>query len=436
MSTSKSEKHNQNYIYISRLLLLYTFVGVTYLLFIKSSPKCSCASFNNQYTKQQLSTDTLLVDTLLADGLLKTQANITIDSPIDRTSSHGSKTKQQLLTDTLLKTEANITIDIPSKRTPSHGSKRNLLATTAWSVKKNYESIENLYSMLPNGIVLLWYGSIASIPVSWHLCDGTNGTPDLRDRFVVGGGATYDLDDFGGTPDITLTINDIPSHAHNIIASNVGTSTQSAHQHAPGTFSLSNRAAHTHPFSTTSGLAGQHSHSVSGTTGNEPTHRHSFSDSSSTTSSHSGHNHDLNRNTVTIYGWGTASRDISVMRNGGGSGYKTSSDGSHTHTVSVSGNTGYSGSHSHSTSGTTATKAHHDHSIGGTTDSSNSHTHTLSGSSASNGGHSHTVTGTTEYVGNGNTINILNPYYTAYYIMKVPYTFPTDDPTESPTLAP
>ena len=41
-------------------------------------------------------------------------------------------------------------------------------------------------SALPSGFIGMWSGSIASIPPSWALCDGTNGTPDLRNRFVIG----------------------------------------------------------------------------------------------------------------------------------------------------------------------------------------------------------------------------------------------------------
>lgn len=36
---------------------------------------------------------------------------------------------------------------------------------------------------------MLWHGSIATIPSGWHLCDGTAGTIDLRDRFIYGAGA-------------------------------------------------------------------------------------------------------------------------------------------------------------------------------------------------------------------------------------------------------
>jgi hypothetical protein len=41
---------------------------------------------------------------------------------------------------------------------------------------------------LPTGIIAMWSGSIATIPVGWHLCDGTTGTPNLQGLFVVGAG--------------------------------------------------------------------------------------------------------------------------------------------------------------------------------------------------------------------------------------------------------
>jgi len=53
--------------------------------------------------------------------------------------------------------------------------------------------------MLASGIVLLWSGAIVDIPAGFVLCDGNNGTPDLRDRFVIGAGDSYDPDDKGGS---------------------------------------------------------------------------------------------------------------------------------------------------------------------------------------------------------------------------------------------
>jgi len=37
-----------------------------------------------------------------------------------------------------------------------------------------------------NGIIVMWSGAIVDIPVGWHLCDGTEGTPDMRNRFAFG----------------------------------------------------------------------------------------------------------------------------------------------------------------------------------------------------------------------------------------------------------
>jgi len=36
------------------------------------------------------------------------------------------------------------------------------------------------------GAIIIWSGAIADIPAGWQLCDGTNGTPDLRGLFVKG----------------------------------------------------------------------------------------------------------------------------------------------------------------------------------------------------------------------------------------------------------
>lgn len=53
--------------------------------------------------------------------------------------------------------------------------------------------------MLPSGLILIWSGAIVDIPAGYVLCDGNNGTPDLRNRFVVGAGDTYAVDATGGT---------------------------------------------------------------------------------------------------------------------------------------------------------------------------------------------------------------------------------------------
>ena len=75
---------------------------------------------------------------------------------------------------------------------------------------------------IPSGGIIMWSGSIASIPSGWFLCNGANSTPDLRDRFVIGAGTTYAVAATGGSADAivvshthtaTSTVTD-PGHAH------------------------------------------------------------------------------------------------------------------------------------------------------------------------------------------------------------------------------
>lgn len=62
------------------------------------------------------------------------------------------------------------------------------------------------------GIITLWSGSQGSIPAGWVLCDGTNGTPDLRDRFVVGAGSSYAVGNASGS--ISKTTDSQGAHSH------------------------------------------------------------------------------------------------------------------------------------------------------------------------------------------------------------------------------
>lgn len=69
-------------------------------------------------------------------------------------------------------------------------------------------------SCTPVGGIIMWSGAIANIPWGWALCDGANGTPDLRDRFVVGAGSSYAVGATGGEATHTLTTDEMPTHAH------------------------------------------------------------------------------------------------------------------------------------------------------------------------------------------------------------------------------
>jgi len=112
------------------------------------------------------------------------------------------------------------------------------------------QTYDNLYGIigtaaspptpLPTGTIVLWSGSIGSIPSGWVLCNGSNGTPDLRNRFIVGAGSTYAVDATGGSADAvvvshthtaTSVVTD-PGHLHSIgtIAVQAGSGSTSARQ--------------------------------------------------------------------------------------------------------------------------------------------------------------------------------------------------------------
>ena len=69
------------------------------------------------------------------------------------------------------------------------------------------------------GMIILWYGNTGNIPTGFVLCDGSNSTPDLRDRFVVGAGSAYSPGNSGGSSSVTLSESQLPSHNHSASSS-------------------------------------------------------------------------------------------------------------------------------------------------------------------------------------------------------------------------
>lgn len=78
-------------------------------------------------------------------------------------------------------------------------------------------------SFVPIGGIIMWSGTIAAAEAltNWRICDGQNGTPDLRDKFVLGvgssvAGSTANKGDTGGSNSITLAEGQMPEHNHDI----------------------------------------------------------------------------------------------------------------------------------------------------------------------------------------------------------------------------
>lgn len=147
------------------------------------------------------------------------------------------------------------------------------------------------------GMIMLWAGSIVSIPSGWALCDGTNGTPNLRDRFVVGAGSSYAVGATGGsttstaagghthtessagahshtgvTGDTALTSAQMPSHTHTWS----GTSTSEDNNYTAGTNWLrEGSTVNSSSFTVTTTATGEgatHNHTISA----EAAHTHTI----------------------------------------------------------------------------------------------------------------------------------------------------------------
>jgi hypothetical protein len=92
------------------------------------------------------------------------------------------------------------------------------IATNAISFSKLDSSVSGAF--VPIGGIIMWSGSVATIPPSWRLCNGANGTPNLQDRFVVGAGSGYNPGATGGSANATLV-----DHNHGLTGRNTGGST-------------------------------------------------------------------------------------------------------------------------------------------------------------------------------------------------------------------
>ena len=139
------------------------------------------------------------------------------------------------------------------------GTAGNVLTSTgsAWA--------STAVGFIPSGGIIMWSGSIASIPAGWYLCDGLNSTPDLRDRFVVGAGTTYAVAATGGSPNAIVV-----SHTHTATVTDPGHS----HSYTATTFNRNQNTGQTQAGSATTGTTDPNTTGISvgiSTTGSSAT---------------------------------------------------------------------------------------------------------------------------------------------------------------------
>jgi microcystin-dependent protein len=82
-------------------------------------------------------------------------------------------------------------------------------------------------AIVPIGSIIAYDGLVSGIPSNWKLCDGTGGTPDLRDKFLIGSGTSYTQGSTGGSKDAVVVAHNhsatssftgaaLPAHAHDV----------------------------------------------------------------------------------------------------------------------------------------------------------------------------------------------------------------------------
>lgn len=163
---------------------------------------------------------------------------------------------------------------VPSEVWLSEGFNYKFVLQTSANV--TIATYDNIYGILgtipasaptlPSGVIILWSGAIGSIPAGYYLCNGSNGTPDLRDRFVIGAGNNYSVAQTGGSADAivvshthTATVTD-PGHLHTvglIAASGEGTTTaQGTPQAATATTNTSTASTGISVANSTTGTSG------------------------------------------------------------------------------------------------------------------------------------------------------------------------------------
>ena len=120
---------------------------------------------------------------------------------------------------------------------------------------------------LPIGTVVLWDNDV--IPVGWHLCDGTNGTPDLRGKFVMGAADSLDLLETGGV------------ETHNHIAADTSIVAKHNHSVAFSTGAAGGDDEETDSGGGVSSVRLSHTHYVSGNTQDNADHKHTIGNSGS-----------------------------------------------------------------------------------------------------------------------------------------------------------
>ena len=91
-----------------------------------------------------------------------------------------------------------------------------------------FASTEWVNKLIPKGSIIMFNGLSSEIPKGWHICDGTEGTPNLTGKFIK---ASNTSGETGGKSTIQILEENMPRHTHTFVGNQVTTSESGAHTH-------------------------------------------------------------------------------------------------------------------------------------------------------------------------------------------------------------
>ena len=229
-------------------------------------------------------------------------------------------TSTQIITGKISSLSNHDTDDLSEGSTNQYFTTARARASVSATGDLSYNSSNGQFSVsvpsaFVSGMIILWSGNTGNIPTGFVLCDGNNGTPNLTDRFVVGAGAAYSPGATGGSSSVTLSTSQLPSHNHSFSGSSSHSHTINNHTH---TFSAStnNQGSHVHNLLYNHGAFGGSSGAVTPRSGNTPV----VPGISGRVSSEGGHSHSMSGTTGNPSNRGTNTQTVTISGNTGSTG--------------------------------------------------------------------------------------------------------------------
>jgi hypothetical protein len=199
------------------------------MLTVYDDPINAMGISTKNYTDNNIAQAESRQDTNLRSNVASINNNLGIlTTELNRVNNYAVNSITQLNSDVALKAAiASPTLTgVPAAPTAAAGTNTTQLATTAFVKTAVDAAVAQIPPGIPTGGIILWSGSVGAIPSGWALCNGTNGTPDLRSRFVIGAGSAYNVAATGGSANAVVV-----SHSHSV--------TDPGHIHSQAGYNLS-----------------------------------------------------------------------------------------------------------------------------------------------------------------------------------------------------